>query len=264
MTKVKGLYIRKEECVMPSALAHSKLFGVIATENNKVKQKTKQKRIKFVFVRSKDEAMSYEGFRLDLKRDYPLLHILLKEKQRQQTNHVQVNLNKILKELGIQVKENNRDDIFKRIKDFATCELSVSKIVPDKNGTYPEVTTRLVLEIRKLDTEIDFVVHFPVDIDDLISKFYAQIVDLADYKKLKRQASKGIYLTIRSHLFVSRKRQKLPFTKFSMRYNDSQTEKQIIQDLRKGFEELITKGLIKSYDKYTADNGKEMYDIKIM
>lgn len=248
---------------MPSALAHSRLFGVIATENNNVKKKTKQKRIKFVFVRSKDEAMSYEGFRLDLKRDYPLLHILLKEKQRQKTNHVQINLNKILKDLGIQVTEKNRDDIFKRIKDFATCELSVSKSVPDKNGTYPEVTTRLVLEIRKLDTEFDFVVHFPVDIDDLVSKFHAQIIDLADYKKLKRQASMGIYLTIRSHLFVSRKRQKLPFTKFSMRYNDSQTEKQIIQDLRKGFEELIKKGLIKSYEKYTADNGKEMYDIKI-
>jgi hypothetical protein len=73
----------------------------------------------------------------------------------------------------------------------------------------------------------------------------------------------AIYLAIRSHAFVSRKSLNLTLQTLKVHYKKSNEDKHTIQDLQKGFEELIEKKFIKSYLEKTTDKGNITFHIKI-
>jgi hypothetical protein len=264
MTKVNGLYINKEECVMPSVFTQSPVFQVIP-KNNKDER---DKRVEYIGKqRTRDEAHSFSGYRLDLIRDYPLFHILLMEKQKQKTDLIKINLDSVLKQLGVKKpRKENRKNTLNRIWRLSECVITVLKTKGNQStkiSDLPEVITRLVLEINKVDDKNNFTVLFPERINYLIESFQYQKVDLAEYRKLSLQPSMAIYLAIRSHAFISKKSLNLTLKTLKVHYKESNEDKHTMTDLEKGFQELIEKKFIKSYLETTTAEGNITYKIKI-
>ena len=257
--KIKGIFLNDNECLMPSALTQSKVFQVISKKN----QKLRKEKCKDTEVRTKFEVHTYTGFNLDLQYDYPILHLLLSEKQKQKSNVISINLNSLLKAMKIQVRPENRIKVYKRIKDFSECQISIVKYNGDGNlHELPEVTTRLVLEIRKISSEV-FSISFPPELDLFVELFDTQLIKFDDYKRIKLQSAKGVFLTIKSHAFISVNYLKIPFTKFKVHYDESRPDKQIAQDLREGFKHLVDLGFIKSYEETKTKNGSKTFSIRI-
>lgn len=264
MTKINNVYINNEECVMPSVFTQSPIFQVIP-KNDK---DAREKRVDYAGKkRTRDEAHSFSGYRLDLIRDYPLFHILLMELQKQQTNSININLDSVLKLLGVKKpRKENRKDTYNRIWKFGECTISVFKIKGDKSipiDQLPEVKTRLIYEINEADGKNNYEVVFTPKIFELISVFQYQKIDLAKYKKLKLQSSMAIYLAIRSHAFISKKSLNLTLKTLKVHYKESNEDKHTMQDLDKGFHELIEKKFIKSYEESETAKGDVTYKIQI-
>jgi hypothetical protein len=264
MTKINNVYINNEECAMPSVFTQSPIFQVIPV-NNKDERK---KRIEYIAKeRTKNEAHSFSGYRLDLIRDYPLFHILLMELQKQQSSSININLDKVIKQLGVnKARKENRKDTYDRIWKFSECIITVLKIKGDKSipiEQLPEVKTRLIHEINKIDEKNNYEVIFPEKINELIALFQYQKINLGAYKKLKYQSSMAIYLAIRSHAFISKKSLNLTLNTLKVHYKESNKDKHTMQDLDIGFQELIEKQFIKSYLETNTAKGDVTYKIQI-
>jgi len=264
MTKINNVYINNEECVMPSVLTQSPIFQVIP-QNSPVERK---ERIEYIGKqRTRDEAHSFSGYRLDLIRDYPLFHILLMEKQKQKTDLIKINLDSVLKQLGVKKpRKQNRENTLYRIWRLGECVITVLKTKGNKStkiSELPDVITRLILEINKVDDKNNFTVLFPERINKLIELFQYQKVDLAEYRQLSLQPSMAIYLAIRSHAFISKKSLNLTLKTLKVHYKESNEDKHTMQDLDKGFQELIEKQFIKSYLETKTAKGNVTYEIKI-
>jgi len=264
MTKINNVYINKEECAMPSVFTQSPIFQVIP-KNDKV---AREELVHYAGKkRTRDEAHSFSGYRLDLIRDYPLFHILLMEVQKQKSHTININLDSVIKQLGVKKpRKENRKNTYYRIWKFSECIITVLKIKGDKTiaiDQLPEVTTRLIHEINEADGINNYTVVFTERINKLMALFQYQKIDLGEYKKLKLQPSMAIYLAIRSHAFISTKSLNLTLKTLKVHYKESNEDKHTMQDLEKGFQELIEKEFIKSYLEKTTAEGNITYKIKI-
>ena len=72
----------------------------------------------------------------------------------------------------------------------------------------------------------------------------------------------AIFLQIKSHDFIRTSSLNLLFDKFKVYYEESRTDKQIAQDLRFGFEELIKVELIQGFEETKTKSGKKIFKIK--
>jgi len=74
----------------------------------------------------------------------------------------------------------------------------------------------------------------------------------------------AIYLAIKSHGFIKSKIFNLTLKVLRVHYEDVRTDEQVIVELKKGFNELISLGLIKSYEKSETKKSKEtIYKIEL-
>jgi len=261
MTKIKKIYINDAECLMPSVFTQSKIFLVIPENYPDLKKESVPM---IIGQRTKTETYSYSGYKLDLIKDYPLFHIMLREKQHQKTNDVKINLNAVLKELGIQVKPENRFKLFNRIWEFRLCSISVTN-EGDGKFKLPKKRTALINTMTTVDEKY-VIVHFCDDMDLIVDSLDTQIIDLAEYRKLKKQSAMAIYLSIKSHGFIKSKHNIINLTLKVLRvhYEVTRTDEQVIVELDKGFKKLISLGFIKSYKQSKTKKTEETtYEIKL-
>lgn len=242
--KVKGLYVNGNDCVMPSVFTQSKIFKVIA----KREQAQRLEEVTCTACRTSEEAYTYQGYKLDLKYDYPILHYLISQKQKQRKEEINIDFNKLLKIMGMQVRPENRKKLFERIEQFRKCTIRVIKYKGKGNlHDLPSVSTGLVREIRHIDKAI-YQVSIPPEIDSIVNHFDTQKIDLNLYASLKDRSTKGIYLTLKSYAFINRPALKLKLEAFKVHYDDSRSDDQVKEDLKVGFKELVDKKLIKSFE----------------
>ncbi len=251
--KTKGLYLNGHEAVMPSSLTQSKIFSVMGKNNLKLRQQ----KTKYTEVRTKNEAHTYTGYKLDIKYDYPIYHYLLREKQLQGSTLVTIDFNLMLDAIGKQIRPENRKALYNRIKQFKYCEISVTKYAGnEEKDKLPLVDTSFILEIRKI-SEFVYTVLFSKEVDELVNDFDTQKIDLVEFKKLKKRPSMAIYLQIKSYGYIRSHSINILFDKFKVHYDESRTNRQIRQDLLIGFNELKEKGMIKEFEEGRTKETKE-------
>jgi hypothetical protein len=247
---------------MPSVFTQSKIFLVIPENDTKKKKKLAP----IVFgSRKKTEAYSYLGYKLDLIKDYPLFHIFLREKQKQDTNEVKINLNEVMKELGMTVRHENRKKLYERIWEFGQCSISIINIEDEKEvdkNKIPKERVVLISRMSVLDKK-HVIVHFCKEMDVIINNFNNQVIDLAEYRKLKRQSAMAIYLSIKSHGFIKSKTINLTLKVLRVHYEDERTDGQVKMELKDGFKELISSEIIKSYEQNKTKEKAVTYKITL-
>jgi len=256
MTKIKNRFINNSECLMPSVLTDSVIFSVIDPKKTDRTRKNKE-----VIVRTKLEGAVFEGPKLDLKNDYPLFHIILRENQIQGSIPIYLKANDILKELGMQCRTINKVKIFNKLKVFEGCKLSISKIKTKTNEAASTLRLPLVSKVNTSEDYNTITIEFPQQIDFFIELFDTQKVDLSFYKKLTKQSARGIYLTLSSYAYISNKVLKIAFEKFMIRFNENKEFKHKNTAICEGLEELKEKGFFKSFEFYTSKNDKRMCKI---
>jgi hypothetical protein len=262
MTKIKNRFINNAECLMPSVFTQSNIFLVIAENDTDRKKEL----VSMSYgSRKKTEAYSYSGYKLDLVKDYPLFHIFLREKQKQGTNEIKINLNDVMKELGMAVRSKNRNKLYERIWDFGQCSISVMNIEDDKEADkykLPEERAVLINRMSVLDKK-HVIVHFCKEMDIIVNSFDTQVIDLAEYRKLKMQSAMAIYLSIKSHGFIKSKIINLTLKVLRVHYEDERNDGQVKEELKEGFKKLISLGIIKSYEKSETHSKATIYKIKL-
>jgi len=262
MTKIKNRFINNAECLMPSVFTQSKIFLVIPENDTKKKKKLAP----IVFgSRIKTESYSYLGYKLDLIKDYPLFHIFLREKQKQDTNEVKINLNDVMKELGMGVRPENREKLYERIWEFGQCSISVINIGDEKEADKYKIPKERVVLISRMSVldKKHVIVHFCKEMDVIINNFNNQVIDLAEYRRMSKQSSMSIYLAIKSHGFIKSKTFNLTLKVLRIHYEEERSDEQVIAELKKGFSELISLGIIKSYEQNETKDKATIYKIKL-
>lgn len=103
---LKHDFLFKGEALIPSSLAATPIFSPVERKLSKTKEI-----YEFEISRTKNEKVSFNGFKLDLKRDYPLFHIIMRKKQTTGLRKFELSEYEVTTALGIQNRTTNKKDI---------------------------------------------------------------------------------------------------------------------------------------------------------
>ena len=76
-SELKHEFLYENEALMLSSFSCNPVFSPV----HRTKLHEKKELVEFELIRTKNEKVTFTGLRLDLQRDYPLFHLIMRKKQ---------------------------------------------------------------------------------------------------------------------------------------------------------------------------------------
>ncbi len=253
---IKHESLFKSEALIPSSLAATPIFSPVERRSSRVKEISE-----FELVRTKNERITFSGFKLDLQRDYPLFHTIMRKKQITGSKTFVVTEKEMTTELGIQNRASNKEDVDARFKKMMTCFFQIEKY-NNEGQLIKKIYSSL---INRVDWDVQNK-SFEVEISDEL--FNAEqtvdyeVLNLNIFSSIKSQYARALFLFYETFKFINQESVDFSMDKLGIRLGKNNMEKKHLnQEIKKANNELIEKKYLKNVEYFTAKNKSKMCKI---
>jgi hypothetical protein len=211
-----------------------------------VERKMTQKKAlcEFEIMRTKNERVFFSGVKLDLHRDYPLFHLIMREKQLSGKLDFFIKENALCRALGIQSRKSNKEDLDRRIKKMMTCSIQIEKL-DSKGNAHKKIYASMIDWV-----EWDIINKtFQIKLSDKLFRaeeaFDYEVIKLSAYRQIRSQYARALFLLYESYKFLTHTRIVISMSKLSQRLGDNNMAlKYLHQEVKKANKELIELGYL--------------------
>jgi hypothetical protein len=255
-TNIKHEFLFKGEALIPSSLAATPIFSPVERKSCRTKELSE-----FELVRTKNERITFSGFKLDLQRDYPLFHTIMRHKQITGSKSFTLSEKEITTELGIQNRSSNKKDIDERFKKMMTCFFQI-----EKYNNEGELTNKIYSNlINRVDWDIKNKL-FNIEISDELYNAEQlvdyEVLNLTVFSGLKSQYARALFLFYETFKFINQESVNFSIDKLGIRLGKNNMEKKHLnQEIKKANNELVEKKYLKNVEYFTAKNHSKMCKI---
>lgn len=256
-SELKHEFLYENEALMLSSLAATPVFSPV--HRTKLHEK---ELVEFELIRTKNEKVTFTGLRLDLQRDYPLFHLIMRKKQITGKQEFSISEYEMIKTLNIQNRTSNKLDIDKRIKKMMSCFFEVERY--DNEGVLVnKVYSNLINRVEWSKKDKEYIIEISKDLFKAEQYFDYEILNLETFNKFKSQYSRALFLFYETFKFIGQDSVNFPMEKLGRRLGNNNMElKYLNQEIKKSNKELIVEGYIKEVLYFKAKNGTMMCSIK--
>ena len=254
--ELKHDYLYKNEALMLSSLAATPVFSPV--HRTKLHEK---ELVEFELIRTKNEKVSFTGMRLDLQRDYPLFHMIMRKKQVTGRQEFSLSEYEMTKTLGIQNRTSNKADIDKRIKKMMSCFFEVEKY-NNQGLLTSKVYSSLINRVEWNKERKEYLIEISKDLYQAEKNFDYEVLSLDKFNSFKSQYSRALFLFYETFKFLNQSSVNFPVEKLGIRLGkNNMAPKHVKQEIKKANIELIDKGYLKNVKYFIAKNGTDMCSI---
>lgn len=253
---LKHNFLYESEALILSSLVATPIFLPVERKKTKVKELSE-----FEILRTSREKVMFSGYRLDLQRDYPLFHLIMRKKQTTGKKEFIITESEIMKSLKIQNRKSNKIDIDSRIKKMMSCHFEIEKY--DENGmTEFKIYSNLINRVQWDLKSKTFLIEISDDLFNSEQKVDYEIMNLETFQSIKSQYARSLFLFYETFKFISSDSIKFPMEKLWKRLgNNNMEQKYLNQEIKKANNELVNMKYLKDVEYYKAMNKSNMCKI---
>lgn len=253
---IKHDYLFKSEALIPSSLAATPIFSPVERKMTQTKEM-----FDFELVRTKSERITFSGWKLDLQRDYPLFHTIMRQKQITGCKKFSISEYEIIKSLGIQNRKSNKADIDNRIKKMMSCFFQIEKF--NKDG---EITSKIYSNlINRVEWNIqnkEFLIEISEDLFNAEQTVDYEVLNLDVFSSIKSQYARALFLFYETFKFINQESVNFSMEKLAFRLGkNNMSTKYINQAIKKANIELVEKKYLKNVEYFQSKNNTTMCKI---
>jgi hypothetical protein len=253
---IKHEYLFKGEALIPSSLAATPIFSPVERKMSKTKEM-----FEFELARTKKERVTFSGWKLDLQRDYPLFHIIMRKKQITGSKKFEITEYEITKSLGIQNRQSNKKDIDERIKKMMSCFFQIEKF-NSKGETSNKIYSNLINRVEWDVEAKTFQIEISEDLFNAEQTVDYEVLNLDIFSSIKSQYARALFLFYETFKFINQESVDFPMEKLGIRLGkNNMSSKHLTQEIKKANNELIEKKYLKNVDYFKAKNDSNMCKI---
>ena len=253
---IKHNYLFKGEALIPSSLAATPIFSPVERKMSKTKEM-----FDFELSRSKSERISFSGWKLDLQRDYPLFHIIMRKKQITGSKKFELTEYEIIKSLGIQNRKSNKKDIDDRIKKMMSCFFQIEKFNEEGEVSH-KIYSNLINRVEWNVKAIIFQIEISDDLFNAEQTLDYEVLNLEIFSSIKSQYARALFLFYETFKFINQESVNFSMNKLGYRLGKNNMQpKHLNQEIKKANNELIEKKYIKNVEYFQSKNEVHMCKI---
>lgn len=253
---IKHDFLFKGEALIPSSLAATPIFSPVERKLSQTKEI-----YSFELSRTKNEKISFNGFKLDLKRDYPLFHTIMRKKQITGLRKFELSEYEITNALGIQNRTTNKKDIDNRIKKMMTCFFEIEKFDND-NKLIKKIYSNLINHVEWNITEKIFEIELSEGLYNAEQVVDYEVLNLDVFSSLKSQYARALFLFYETFKFINQSSVNFPMNKLGQRLGKNNMDKKHLhQEIKKANKELIEKEYLSDVSYFKSHNKETMCKI---
>lgn len=250
---VKHDFLFKGEALIPSSLAATPIFSPVERKLSKTKELNS-----FELSRTKNEKISFNGFKLDLKRDYPLFHIIMRKKQVTGLRKFELTEYEVTNALGIQNRSSNKKDIDDRIKKMMTCFFEIEKY--DNDGSVVrKIYSSLINHVEWNMKDKVFEIELSESLYNAEQVVDYEVFNLDVFSSLKSQYARALFLFYETFKFINQASVHFPMEKLGARLGKNNMDKKhLYQEIKKANRELIDIDYLTEVEYFKSQNKENM------
>ena len=253
---IKHDFLFKGEALIPSSLAATPIFSPVERKLSQTKEI-----YSFELSRTKNEKVSFNGFKLDLKRDYPLFHIIMRKKQITGLRKFELTEYELTTALGIQNRTSNKKDIDQRIKKMMTCYFEIEKF-DDENNPVKKIYSSLISQVEWNMVDKVFEIELSEGLYNAEQVVDYEVLNLDVFSSLKSQYARALFLFYETFKFISHSSVNFPMDKLGQRLGKNNMDKKhLYQEIKKANKELIEKDYLSDVGYFKSQNKDTMCKI---
>ena len=253
---LKHDFLFKSEALIPSSLAATPIFSPVERKMSQTKELQS-----FEISRTKNEKISFNGFKLDLKRDYPLFHTIMRKKQITGQRKFELTEYELTTALGIQNRTSNKKDIDQRIKKMMTCFFEIEKFDRD-NNPIRKIYSNLINQVDWNIKDKVFQIELSEGLYNAEQVVDYEVLNLDVFSSLKSQYARALFLFYETFKFINQSSVNFPMEKLAERLGKNNMDKKHLhQEIKKANKELIEKEYLSDVSYFKSQNKETMCKI---
>lgn len=253
---IKHEYLFKGEALIPSSLAATPIFSPVERKMIQTKEM-----FEFEIARTKKERVTFSGWKLDLHRDYPLFHTIMRKKQTTGLQKFEISEQEITKSLGIQNRKSNKKDIDNRIKKMMSCFFQIEKF-NSKGEMVQKIYSNLINRVEWKIEEKIFEIEISKDLFNAEQTVDYEVLNLEVFSDLKSQYARALFLFYETFKFINQESVNFSMEKLGVRLGkNNMLPKHLNQAIKKANTELVEKKYLKKIEYFQSQNNISMCKI---